>query len=99
MDIPRHAEVTPNQETMSDLAMSGLMRGVHSDRRPDHSTKELITEVQGMRRDLKASSKPQGNDIVKKVGMILEARGERDDHITYVRSLSMGTFRGNRKRR
>jgi hypothetical protein len=48
---------------------------------------------------MKAASRPQGNDLIKKVGMILEARGELDDHITYVRSLSMGTFRGNRKRR
>lgn len=92
MDVPRGTEITPAAETMRDLAISGLMRGIHSDRRSDPATRELIGEVRSLRQDIRAS-KPESLNLVHKTGVIMEARRVRDGVIDMVRSRAMGNWR------
>lgn len=92
MDVPRGTEITPHDQTMRDMALAGLMRGVRHDVTPDHAGSALLSEVRGMRKEIKNLNGDRV-DLVHQTGIILEAHNHRDQHINMVRSRAMGKWR------
>jgi hypothetical protein len=93
MDLEKGAIVTPHDQTVRDLAMGGLMRGVRYDTRPNNDSELMLAEIKGMRKDIRQQSQVRPPSLVNQTGVILEAHQDRDGLITRVRSRAMGKWR------